>query len=210
MRDEHGFETSRARDADELAGPAARPSELFALHRRLGNGRLMQLRRALQRRSGTAAPEWMKAQLGITPESEARAAQDAAEERAAEELRVPAGGQALPVPLQRQAEEQLATSLSGVKLAHGADAACDSIGALAFTTPSEDGGHTVALSSAVNLDSDEGRFTLMHELAHVAQQRRGATAGLSGLGGDDGARADLENQADAAAAQALRGQSGGS
>jgi len=76
-------------------------------------------------------------------------------------------------------------------------------------TPSADAldcgnsGSTMRMMSGL-LAPQEGRFTLMHELAHVAQQQRGEATGLSGLGGDEGARAHLEDQADAAAARGLR------
>jgi len=197
MRDEQELERSGAQGELELATEHEPPhSHALRLQRSLGNRRLMQLRRAVQRRSERAAPEWMKAQLGISPESQASAAAD--------ELAVPSDGRPLPTAVKRQAEAQLGTCLDEVTVAHGADTACDSIGALAFTTPGERGGHTVALSSAVDLASEEGRFTLMHELAHVAQQQRGEATGLSGLGGDEGARAHLEDQADAAAARGLR------
>jgi hypothetical protein len=185
MRDERTYEQERRAEPDREA-----PSEVQALQRQLGNRALVQLRRALQRRS---APQWMRDELGPSAE------------RAGDEVQVPSGGQPLPPAIQRQAEAQLGTSLAAVTIAQGADAACDGLGALAFATPDERGGHTVALSSAVDLASDEGRFTLLHELAHVAQQQRGATAALAGLGGDEGTRAQLEADADAFAARCAGG-----
>ena len=44
----------------------------------------------------------------------------------------------------------------------------------------------------------------MHELAHVAQQKRGETAGLDGIGGDEARRDSLEQAADACAGKMTR------
>jgi hypothetical protein len=175
--------------------PTTRPrSAVNELQRSLGNARLVQMRRAVQRRAQVPAqdaPDWIKEGLGLS----ARGVPT--DETATEpvDVSVPQGGQPLPAAVREEAESHLGVSMTGVSIVSGADQACRPIQAQAFTT--EAGGqHVVALSSDVDLTSQDGQFTLMHELAHVAQQKQGATSDLEGLGGDDGCREHLENQAD--------------
>jgi hypothetical protein len=56
----------------------------------------------------------------------------------------------------------------------------------------------------VDLESADGQFTLMHELTHVAQQKRGQSDALDGLGGDESTREALEADADRSAAHCAR------
>jgi hypothetical protein len=179
------------------ADPA--PSPRAALQRSLGNQRLLQLRRAVQRQ----APQWVRDQLGVTDEDERNAARALAQDQAAEEIALPSGGEALTPEVQRWAERGIGGDLGGVSVVHGSDAACDALGAHAFATPG-DSGHQIHLSSQVDLATPDGQFTLLHELAHVRQQRDGQTGDLDGLGGDEARRADLEDHADQVAQRALR------
>src|SRR5262249_11414089 len=148
--------------------------------------------RALLRRP---APSWLNAELGIGAHDEQAFERSTEAMRAAENLQLPGGGAALPHDVRQHAEATLGVPLDGVRLITGADAACAPLGAAAFTAP-DGGGHAVVLASDADPGSPEGRFTLYHELAHVAQQRRGEADSLDGLGGDDCRRAQLESEAD--------------
>lgn len=184
--------------------PAASPVQ--RMQRSLGNARLIQMRRALQCQQMPAqdAPDWVKSGLNLdargTPMSTEVA--DAAEPGMA----ALGGGEALPSAVRQRAEKHLGVSLDGVSVAHGADSACKPIQAQAFTADDGGGRHTVALSSDVDLNSQDGQFTLMHELAHVAQQKRGEASELRGLGGDENSRGDLEQRADDVAGRILSGK----
>src|SRR5262245_10503475 len=143
----HSIESTADRQS-RVAEPEA--GALSQLQARMGNQRLLQLRKALQCRNGAGATE--------PP--------------------IPAAGAALPKELEREAERELGVAMDNVFVTQRADEACEAMGgALAFTTPI-DGGHLIALSSGVDVGAEDGRFTLLHELAHVAQQRRGQTAAL--------------------------------
>jgi Domain of unknown function (DUF4157) len=167
------------------------PSPLRSLQRSLGNSRLGMLRAAVQRQ---AAPEWMRRDLGL-PVNDAPAV-----EPEAVAVAVPAGGQPLPAPVQARAEAHLGVPMDDVNVVTGGDSACAPIGAQAFTT--EDSGRpTVVLGNSVDLGTPDGQFTMMHELGHVAQQKRGLASDLSGLGGDEGTRSSLEAHADEQAAK---------
>lgn len=195
----------------QTSAPAHEPavrrglSPVQRLQRGLGNARLAQLRGALQRQASGEAPAWIKDQLGVTAESENAMAQRDQMMEAADSVQIPTGGSALPPAVQRQAEAHLGTSLDGVSVVSGANSVCDALGATAFAAPQDGGGHTVVLSGGVDLASAEGQHTLMHELSHVAQQRRGESDGLHGLGGDEAQRHHLEQKADHDAARILTG-----
>lgn len=177
------------------------PSKVKQLQARYGNSRLLQLRAAAVQRDG--APDWIRDQLGIGATEEANFTRvteaRAAAEQAAEAVSLPGGGVALDAPVQRQAESHLGVPLDDVRVVHGADAACQAMGATAFATGSE-----IYLSSGVDANTEDGRFTMAHELAHVAQQKRGETTGLQGLEGDEDKRSALEHAADSTAGAMLR------
>lgn len=178
-----------------------RPSRVQQLQSRLGNARLLQLRAAAIQREG--APDWVRDQLGIGPTQEANFARvqeaHAAAEQAAASVSLPGGGTQLDASVRDHAESHLGMPMGDVRVVQGADAACDAMGAVAFATGSE-----IYLSSSVDPSSADGQFTMAHELAHVAQQKRGETSGLEGLDGDAGKRESLEQAADATAAAMLR------
>jgi hypothetical protein len=182
------------------------PSRVEQLQRRAGNGALLQRRRRLQRRtfSGDQTPQWMKDQVGITPESERHFAQAEAVEQAAGELQIPAGGRSLDPIMRSYAEQDLGVSLGDVSLVEKGGAAAGSIEALAFATSDDHGRPSVVLADDVDLGTEDGQFTLMHELAHVAQQKHGKAEGLDGLGGDPAVRERLERGADADASRILQ------
>jgi hypothetical protein len=172
------------RDGEHVV-PDGRRSRVQALQRSLGNDGINRLRAAMkrdavQRRGGGDAHE------------------------ADADLDVGSGGRPLTPAVQRRAEAALGVPLHDVRVVAGADAACRAADAVAFTRH-EGGVPTVALSSAVDPDTSDGAFTLMHELGHVAQQKRGEADGLEGLGGDPGLRSSLEADADQRAATILGG-----
>jgi hypothetical protein len=168
------------------------------LQRRYGNAGLLQLR-ALQRQrtfSGAETPEWMKQEVGITPQSEANFREAETATTAAEELSVPMGGAPLSREVREPAERAFGVGLGDVNVVERGDSATTPLQAHAFAAQNEGGGHSVVLSSGVDLGSGEGQFTLMHELAHVAQQKKGEADSLEGLGGDESVREQLELKAD--------------
>jgi len=193
---EHEREHDHDHDAPRRESARAQPgvSPVAELQHRLGNAWLLQLRhRAIQRQS-------------MEQQALAMAQQHAAE-RMAEAADMPevqlGAGERLAGPLQRKMEQQHGVPMGDVEVVKNADAATDAVNALAFAT--QDGSTPkVALSSSVDLSTPGGQFTLAHELAHVAQQKRGQADGLQGLGGDEHHREHLENQADAEAAQSLK------
>lgn len=183
------------------------PSPVEELQRRAGNRALLQRRRRrLLRRtfSGDQTPQWMKDQVGITPESERNFARAEGVEAAAADLQIPAGGRSLDPIMRSYAERDLGVSLGDVNVVEKGGAAADSIEALAFATSDEHGRHSVVLADDVDLGTDDGQFTLMHELAHVAQQKHGKAEGLDGLGGDPAVRERLERGADADASRIVQ------
>ena len=173
------------------------PSERDALQRGLGNRRLLQLRRKL--RGGNAlqrsVPAWIDA-LGLDRGQYERGQQIIAQEEAAETLTLPTHGEALPPAIQARAEAHMGVDLNDVQLVRNANDTTRPLGAQAYAAECEGGGHTVALDSSVDLNTSEGAFTLMHEIAHVGQQKRGQTGALEGVGGDEGVREALEKDAD--------------
>lgn len=196
---------SRAQDEHRTAeaGRGSQPAtRVEMLHRALGNDRLMQLRRSHQRTSPVQrqaeAPAWIKNQLGITRADEQNLArQESAMAAAADEsTTVPGGGQRLPAETAQAISGHLGIDISDTRVVQNADAACRSMGAHAYATTSGGGEPVVALSSGVDLKTPEGQFTLNHELAHIAQQKRGESNGLTGLGGDPAQREALEQDAD--------------
>lgn len=178
---------SGAPDRAGAAAPAHSP--VAQLQRALGNQRLLQLRRTMQRRA------WAREQLGVTAQDEANVDRVDAADVAAMDL--PGGGAPLDPAIQARAEATMG-SLGDVRVIPNADAVCAPMEAHAFAS-----GNEVYLSSGVDLGSADGQFTLMHELAHVRQQQDGKTSGLAGLGGDAQQRDALETHADAVAREAL-------
>jgi outer membrane protein OmpA-like peptidoglycan-associated protein len=87
----------------------------------------------------------------------------------------PGGADKLPPALRRDFEAKLGVGLEGVRLHHGAAAA---------GTAREAGAHALATGDDVLFaegryrpDTEDGRALLLHELAHVAQNRTGAADG---------------------------------
>lgn len=172
---------------------APRSSPVAQLQQRFGNARLLQLRqRALQRQS-------------LEQQAIAMSQQHLAEQmtQGAHTPEVSLGtGEHLPPAMQRKMEQQHGVPMGDVQVLKNADAATSAVDAIAFAT--EDSGvPKVALSSSVDLSNPSGQFTLAHELAHVAQQKRGQADGLQGLGGDEHHRDHLEQAADAQAEKSL-------
>jgi hypothetical protein len=196
-------------EQDAARGPRARPDtasedehapvgRVAQLQRAYGNARLLQLR-ALQRErtfGGAETPEWMKQEVGITPQSEANFRQAEAASDAVETLSIPSGGTPLARETREPMEKALGVPLGDVNVVERGDSATTPLEAHAFAAQNEGGGHSVVLSSGVDLSSPEGQFTLAHELSHVAQQKRGEADALEGLGGDEAVRERLERKAD--------------
>jgi hypothetical protein len=90
-------------------------------------------------------------------------------------------------------EEAFGRDLGGVRVHSGPTAAraADDLGALAFTS----GRHIVFGAGQYQPGNAEGRRLLTHELTHVRQQAEGRTGMLSGVGGNESARAALEREA---------------
>jgi hypothetical protein len=195
--DEFAFEPlhenapQKQEDRAERAQP--RLSPVMQLQRTVGNSRLLQLR---ARHAAMQARMSMEEATQAADE-QASASFDAQRQAALKEpdISIPSGGQALPQKVQATAEKHLGVPLNDVQMVTNGDSATKPIQAQAFAT--EDGGTPkVVLSSDVDLNSKDGQFTLMHELAHVAQQKKGSTGALEGLGGDSGHREHLEHDAD--------------
>ena len=198
-------EAERARGRKRPAGAETAAESLGAespvqrLQRRYGNAGLLQLRSSVQRRRSLAdgdAPDWVKAELGVTPETEENARQARTASDATENLQLPGGGSPLSREVREPAERALGVHLGDVNVVEGGDSATTPLQAHAFAAQDESGGHSVVLSSGVDLGSGEGQFTLMHELSHVAQQKKGEADALEGLGGDESVREHLERKAD--------------
>jgi 1-aminocyclopropane-1-carboxylate deaminase/D-cysteine desulfhydrase-like pyridoxal-dependent ACC family enzyme len=169
--------------------PEPRRSPLAQLQRSVGNARLLQMR-AMQRRDLAEEARALSA---------ARAGERKQEEEqrlaaAGEQMTVPAGGSPLAPALQAQAEARHGVRMDDVRVVNDS-ASTSAIQAHAYTT-TDGGTPKVVLNSTQDPASSEGKFTLMHELAHVAQQKKGLSDGLDGLGGDAGKREELEKQAD--------------
>lgn len=193
--DEFGFEPLHENEPpkQEERGDKApqRLSPVMQLQRSVGNSRLLQLRaRAMQARmSMSEATQSVEQQADESFAAQRQAA------LAEPDISIPGGGQPLPHRVQQTAEKHLGVPMNDVQMVQNGDAATKPIQAQAFAT--EDAGvPKVVLSSDVDLQSKDGQFTLMHELAHVAQQKKGSTGSLEGLGGDAGHRDHLEHDAD--------------
>lgn len=200
------LEHEHEHEAHEAPAPARRApaSAVAQLQRSMGNARLLQLRALQRRESGQAVNPMEFIQKDLEAKAAAGKYEDRALEQAGEAISVPSGGTPLPGSLQRHAESHLGVPMGDVQVVTNGDAATKPINALAFTT--EDAGRPkVVLGSDVNLETPDGQFTLMHELTHVAQQKQGLSAGLTGLGGDAGQRESLEQHADAVAAKMCQG-----
>lgn len=176
-------------DVRESSG-GAQQAHLLSLHRTLGNA---AIGRAIQMKSRQIGSEGLEAAVKdfVGPETLAVVAPTPA---AGSDVSMPdSGGQALPPILQQQMQGPAGTELHDVRIHQGGsvDSALASQNALAATQ-----GTNVYLSADVDLASDSGQDTLIHELRHVGQQKRGETADLDGLGGDPHKRAELERDAD--------------
>jgi hypothetical protein len=185
--------------ADASVESAGAESPVQRLQRRYGNAGLLQLRSTVQRRRSLAdgdAPSWIKDELGVTAETEENARQARTAADAAETLQLPGGGSPLARDVREPAERALGVPLGDVNVVERGDSATNPLQAHALAAADESGGHSVVLSSGVDLGSGEGQFTLMHELAHVAQQKKGEADALEGLGGDESVREHLERKAD--------------
>lgn len=166
--------------APATAAPAtAAPSPVRTLQRSLGNARLLQLQVALRR------PVTQRRDDGEAIDADVSVS----------------GGAPLPPAVQARAESALGVPLADVRVVNDAST-CSRLGAHAFAMHQEQTPYVV-LGQSVDAGTTDGEFTMMHELAHIAQQRRGETAGLDGLGGDADQRERLERDADRAAAAAL-------
>ena len=199
-RDDPPKETEKEQLAPQLHSPIAQ------LQRRLGNSGLAQLRAArnnraaVQRQPGEMsvgdAEGWVRSQVEAKRESaegeEARLAEQV------QEVSVPSGGEPLPGGLRAHAENQLGVGLGDVQVVHNGGSATQPLEAKAFAAH-EGSTPKVVLDNEVDLNNRDGQFTLMHELAHVAQQKRGQADQLDGLGGDENLRESLEHDADSAA-----------
>jgi hypothetical protein len=177
----------RSPDADPHGERALDPrSGAAGLQQRLGNAGVVQLCRALQRQSRS--------------DEELEEGLDAADATLS-----PTAGSPLDRDTRAHAEQGLGVSLEGVNVVQKADSATAPLDAKAFAASDGAGRHSIALSSDVDLGSQDGEFTLMHELAHVAQQKQGQADSLDGIGGDESARERLEDEADRRARGLLRG-----
>lgn len=148
----------------------------------------------------------MESALGITDSAKANFQQTLAAQSTDPAVQMSrAGATPLPSPVAAAAEQHHSTSMSSVRLVHGsqADSYCDSMSANAFTTPNNEGGSDIFMHSNIPLNSAQGQHTLQHEVAHTAQQKKGETNGLNGLGGDASRRHALEHDADRAASAIL-------
>src|SRR5579871_276635 len=118
---------------------------------------------------------------------------------------VSGGGRALPDGERAFFERRLGRDLSSVRV-HDDAAAADSaqaMGARAYTVGSD-----VVLGAGARLDGAGGRDLLAHELAHVAQQGRGAPSSPASL--EVSAPGDAaEHEADRVAAQVMSGKTVG-
>ena len=195
---ERGLGRKRPAAEDGATESLAAESPVQRLQRKYGNAGLLELRSAVQRRSLAAgdAPDWVKAELGVTPETEDNARQAQAANETVENLQLPGGGNPLSRDVREPAERALGVNLGDVNVVERGDSATTPLQAHAFAAQNDGGGHSVVLSSGVDLKSGEGQFTLMHELAHVAQQKKGEAEALEGLGGDESVREHLERKAD--------------
>jgi hypothetical protein len=196
----------RRRRAD---GAGAEPDGVDAspvqrLQRRYGNAALLQLRSSW---GAGGAPGWIKEELGVTAETEEDARRAKALTEAAETAEIPSGGSPLAREVREPVERRLGVSLSDVNVVERGDSATKPLEAEAFAAADTAGRHSVVLSSGVDLGSPEGQFTLAHELAHVAQQKKGEADSLEGLGGDESVRNRLEQNADEDAKRLLGGSS---
>jgi hypothetical protein len=191
-------------ESPDLETPAAEeavvetPSPVAGLQRRMGNAALLQMR-AVQRRSALQKRDvFEEARADQMARREAAVAEQADQVTAA----IPSGGEALHPQVRAVAEQQHGVSMADVRVVNNADAATDPIQAKAFTTT--DSGTPKVVMGSMDMQSQDAQFTLMHELSHVAQQKKGMTGGLDGLGGDAGTRESLENHADEHAAEMLK------
>jgi hypothetical protein len=216
--DEHDVEQRAAEPGRRRRSAAQKPdvprlyetaSGAARLQQRLGNAGVMQLRRILQRAPRTFgnedAPEWIKQELNLDRSGHDWTRDVESGLDAADATLSPTAGTPLDSETRVHAEQSLGVSMEGVNVVQRADSATGPLEAHAFAASDGAGRHSIALSSDVDLGTPDGEFTLMHELAHVAQQKTGQADSLDGLGGDEGARQRLEDDADQRARRLLRG-----
>jgi hypothetical protein len=159
---------------------ASRMSRMAALQQRLGNG-------AIQLKTKKVGSEGIMAALQeFAPPPEAMIPSDGP-------ALPTSGGEPLPVQLQESLSEKAGTNLDDVTIHRDSSshAALDGLNAEAATQ-----GTHVHLGPNVDIHSPSGQDTLLHELRHVGQQKRGEADGLDGTGGDPSRRVELERDAD--------------
>jgi Domain of unknown function (DUF4157) len=155
---------------------------------------------------------WVEHELGITEELETNAARSLEAQTLSPEAMSRSGAQKLPSALAEDAEAFHGQSMQNVNLVVGshADQYADTMSAAAFTTPNTEGGSDIFVHSDLDLNSTKGQHTLQHEVAHAVQNMKGQTSELTGLGGDETQRANLERTADSDAQAILeRGRGSG-
>jgi hypothetical protein len=159
-----------------------RSRQLLQLQQRYGNA-------AVQLKSRIVGGEGLMAALqDFAPPASATAPPQSREDQLPEQ-----DGRPLTPDLQGSLQASAGTDLSDVRIFQGGrtETALESMEAEAATR-----GTNVYLRSGLDPATPRGRETLVHELRHVGQQRRGETEGLEGLGGDPEKREALERDAD--------------
>jgi Domain of unknown function (DUF4157) len=163
--------------------------------------------------AGSGAPVqrkgWIEQELGITDESQANLGRYITAQSMNPNDMSRAGAHPLAPPIASVAEQYHGRSLENVNLIQGAQADwyADSMQASAFTVPNGSNGSDIFVHSNLDLGSDKGQHTLQHEISHAIQNMKGETSELSGLGGSESRRLELERAADTDAQSVLdRGQ----
>jgi hypothetical protein len=148
---------------------------------------------------------WVEQELGITNQMQENFARNANAQALNPNEMSRAGAQPIPTAFAGAAESHYDRSFQNVNLIQGlqADRYADSMNAAAFTVPNTQGGSDIFLHSSLDTNSAKGQHTLLHEMSHAVQNMEGQTSELSGLGGNEAKRAELENAADADASLIL-------
>jgi hypothetical protein len=148
---------------------------------------------------------WLEHELGITDQTQANAERALSAQSLSPDAMSRAGARPLPPAFAADAEAFYGQSLGNVNLVTGshADQYADQMSAAAFTTPNAQGGSDIFLHSGLDLSSAQGQHTLQHEIAHAVQNMSGQTSELTGLGGNESRRSELERAADSDASGIL-------
>ncbi|MDJ0838200.1 MAG: DUF4157 domain-containing protein [Acidobacteriota bacterium] len=109
-------------------------------------------------------------------------------------------GKPLPEGFKQQMEHSFGENFDDVRLHE--DGAAASIGATAYTQDTNIHGQP----GKIDVNSESGKKTLGHELAHVVQQRHGQVAVPQGKGLPINADQHLEKEADTLGERAVRGE----